>query len=88
MSRRDWMVAVDVGGTFTDGIAVSADGQVKVAKVPSTPADPALALLATLGELSQQGIELGSVKALFHGTTVATNTVLAGRLSRVVLVCT
>jgi N-methylhydantoinase A len=88
MNKRDWMVAVDVGGTFTDGIAVSGEGQVKVAKVPSTPADPALALLATLGELGQQGMALGSVTALFHGTTVATNTVLAGRLSRVVLVCT
>ena len=39
-------VGVDVGGTFTDLVAVEADGTVRLAKVPSTPDDPAAALSA------------------------------------------
>ena len=40
MATGRWTVGIDVGGTFTDGIAVARDGTVRVAKVPSTPEDP------------------------------------------------
>jgi N-methylhydantoinase A len=83
-----WLIGIDVGGTFTDAVAVSARGETHIAKVPSTPEDPALALTAAVRELAGLGVPLGRVLTLFHGTTVATNATITGRLGRVVLVTT
>ena len=77
-------VGVDVGGTFTDLVAV-AGGQVIVAKVPSTPDDQAEGILAAL---SEAGVESGGVSRFAHGTTVATNTVLERDGARTVLITT
>ncbi len=76
-------VGIDTGGTFTDVVAVDErTGQVVTTKTPSTPADPAEAFLAgihkALGQLGLGGDALGSVS---HGTTVATNTLLEGKVS-------
>jgi len=38
-------VGVDVGGTFTDLVAVRPDGTLEIRKVASTPQDPSLGLL-------------------------------------------
>jgi N-methylhydantoinase A len=83
-----WIVAVDVGGTFTDAVALADDGRSLVVKVPSTPADPAAALLDAVREVSGRGVPLPRVRAVFHGTTVATNAAIEGALARVVLVAT
>jgi N-methylhydantoinase A len=83
-----WLVAVDVGGTYTDAMALDHAGRSLVAKVPSTPEDPAIAAAGALVELAAAGVPLGSVHLVFHGTTVATNAVLTGQLARVVLVAT
>ena len=32
-----WRIATDTGGTFTDLVALSDDGEILVAKTPSTP---------------------------------------------------
>lgn len=50
-------------------------------KVPSTPADPGLAVADALQRL-------GGADLLVHGTTVATNALLEGKLGRVALVTT
>ena len=76
---QGWVVGIDVGGTFTDAIATSADGDVRVAKVPSTPADPGLAFERALVALAEAGVRPESVLMIFHGTTVATNALLTGR---------
>ncbi len=86
MPARGWIVGIDVGGTFTDGVAVARDGRLRTAKVPSTPADPSVGLLACLRRLRDTGVE--GVDLLFHGTTVATNAVLTGVETRVVLLAT
>jgi N-methylhydantoinase A len=83
-----WVVGIDVGGTFTDAIATSADGDVRVAKVPSTPADPDLAFERALTALAEAGVGPAAVKMIFHGTTVATNALLTGQTARVVLATT
>ena len=83
-----WIVAVDTGGTYTDAIAVSADGLIRVAKVPSTPADPGLAFERAVTGLAAAGVVPGDVQMLFHGTTIATNALLTGGLARVVLATT
>ncbi len=85
---QTWVVAVDVGGTFTDAIALGSEGELRVAKVPSTPTEPERALVQALEELSAYGVEPSSVRLLSHGTTVATNAILTGRLGRVTLLTT
>ena len=82
------MVAVDVGGTFTDAVAIGGEGGIRVAKVPSTPEDPSLGLIAAVRELAEQGVSPAEIQLLSHGTTVATNAILTGRLGRVVLIAT
>ncbi|MGZ4148125.1 MAG: hydantoinase/oxoprolinase family protein, partial [Actinomycetota bacterium] len=85
---RGWRIAIDVGGTFTDAVAIGDGGQTIVVKVPSTPADPASALVDAVRELSEQGVPLDRVAAVFHGTTVATNAAITGNQARVVLIAT
>ena len=66
-------VGVEIGGTFTDLVAIDDDGTLstcKVLSVPSSPAEGALEALDTWGE-SLEGVEV-----LVHGSTIATNTVL------------
>ena len=86
--RAGWTVGIDVGGTFTDGIAVHRDGRLRVAKVASTPDDPSVALVEALEELLGSGIGPSEVTLVFHGTTVATNALITGRIGRVVLLAT
>ena len=76
-------VGVDVGGTFTDLVAVRPDGSVEIRKVASTPADPSVGLFGALDALGDPTIEV-----LIHGTTVATNALLERRGARVALVTT
>src|SRR5438067_11151868 len=85
---RRWVVAIDVGGTFTDAVGIAEDGGSTVAKVPSTPEDPAIGLVAAIEELAEAGVAPRGITAMFHGTTVATNAVITGRLARVVLITT
>ncbi len=56
-----WIVAVDTGGTYTDAVAISSDGLIKVAKVPSTPADPGLAFERAVTGLAAEGVAPGDV---------------------------
>jgi N-methylhydantoinase A len=75
-------VGVDAGGTFTDLVAQDAEGQIHVAKVPSTPGNPGKAVLAGLERLGP----LLHGKDVVHGTTVALNALLTGRVARCALV--
>ena len=82
-------VGVDVGGTFTDLVAVRPDGTVEIRKVVSTPRDPSTGLLDALGAWdSGPGTGQAPIDVLVHGTTVATNALLERRGARVVLVTT
>ena len=56
--------------------------------MPSTPEDPSLGLIAAVRELAEQGVSPAEIQLLSHGTTVATNAILTGRLGRVVLIAT
>jgi N-methylhydantoinase A len=76
-------VGVDVGGTFTDLVAVAPDGSLEIRKVASTPKDPAVGLFRALEALGPTPVDV-----LIHGTTVATNALLERRGARVVLVMT
>ena len=78
-------LGIDTGGTFTDLVAIGADGQVRVAKAPSTPDAPLGALLRVLDKAAVPGT---AIERIVHGTTVATNTVLQRRGAEVLYVTT
>ncbi|WP_417517156.1 hydantoinase/oxoprolinase family protein [Minwuia sp.] len=78
-------VGVEVGGTFTDLVAIGADGRLSVAKVPSTPSRPDEGALAAI---DAAGLDLSEVDDLVHGSTVATNAILERKGARVLLVTT
>jgi len=65
-------VGVEVGGTFTDLVAIE-DGAVHIAKVPSVPARPDEGARAVLAAADT---DLEAVVDLVHGSTVATNAIL------------
>lgn len=66
-------VGVDIGGTFTDLVAVATDGSMSVAKVSSTPHNYAEGVAAGLVKLGIAGSEIGHFA---HGTTAAINAIL------------
>ncbi len=79
------VIAVDVGGTFTDVCLLDPDsGRLDVVKVPST-ADPIDGVLAGV---EQAGAELSDIGLFSHGTTVATNALITRRLPRAAMVTT
>lgn len=65
-------VGIEVGGTFTDLVAVGPDG-IRVTKVPSVPHAPDE---GAFNALIASGIAISSIDDLAHGSTVATNAVL------------
>jgi N-methylhydantoinase A len=81
---------VDVGGTFTDlCIFDERSGDVDVFKTPSTPADQSVGIAAGLTALlAQAGVQPGQLGYLGHGSTVATNAMLEGKLARTGLITT
>jgi len=84
VARR--IIGVDVGGTFTDVVAVDeTSGAISVFKTPSTPANQAEGILAGISGLHE---DFASISRVVHGTTVATNTVLEGNGAKVALITT
>jgi N-methylhydantoinase A len=88
-----YRIGIDVGGTFTDLVAVDAAGRVTLAKAPSTPADQSLGVMDGLERLAAAlGVELDALlretERIVHGTTVATNALLERKGARVGLLTT
>src|SRR5204863_8360423 len=88
-----YRIGVDVGGTFTDLVAVDDAGRVVLAKSASTPADPSVGVMEGLGLLAEEldldvGALLGQTERIVHGTTVATNALLERKGARVGLLTT
>jgi N-methylhydantoinase A len=78
-------IGVDIGGTFTDAVAVAADGREITAKALSTPGNLAEGVLAAVAAL---GVELNDVETFVHGTTAGLNAFLERRGARVALLTT
>jgi N-methylhydantoinase A len=77
-------VGIEVGGTFTDLVAIDG-GRIEVVKVPSTPAAPDI---GAFNALNGAGIDLTQVGDLVHGSTIATNAILERKGARVAFVTT
>jgi N-methylhydantoinase A len=80
-----YSVGIDVGGTFTDLIAIDTDGRVEARKVLSTPGDQSQGVRDALRALGAQPTD---IEHIAHGTTVATNALLERTGARVVLCAT
>ncbi len=87
-------IAVDIGGTFTDGVAERlSDGNVWVAKRLTTPDNPGEAVSQVVSDLldSVQGAGghgADDVSEIVHGTTLVTNTLIERKGVRTGLVVT
>jgi N-methylhydantoinase A len=88
-----YLVGVDIGGTFTDCVAVDEEGRVTTAKSPSTPPDFATGMIdaisvaaARLGHSTEEFF--GMIDTLSHGTTVGTNAIVQQRGAKVGLITT
>jgi N-methylhydantoinase A len=88
-----YRIGTDVGGTFTDFVAIDDLGRTTLAKVPSTPADPSIGVLDGLQLLADtlglgRAALLAETERIVHGTTVATNALLEHRGAKVGLLTT
>ena len=82
-------IGVDIGGTFTDVVAIDDAGRLRIAKLPSTRADPSAAVRTVFDRLLPEwGIAPAAVGCFAHGTTVATNAVLERKGARLGLLTT
>ncbi len=84
-------VGIDVGGTFTDLVVADEERSIGLFKAPSVPESPVKGVLGAL-ELAARhyGLPLREflekTEALIHGTTVATNAVLTGKVAKTGLI--
>ncbi|MCY0883389.1 MAG: hydantoinase/oxoprolinase family protein, partial [Acidianus infernus] len=65
------IVAVDVGGTFTDIVGIDENGKITIYKGLTTPKSPEIGVY--------EGLKKGNfhdVKEIIHATTIATNAIL------------
>jgi N-methylhydantoinase A len=79
-------VGIDIGGTFTDLVAIAADGRVLTRKAASTPHDYGQGIVAGLTALLAEAA--APVADVLHATTIGSNTILEGRGARTALITT
>lgn len=88
-----YIIGIDVGGTFTDLVATDEQGKVTFTKSPSTPQDQSIGVveglrrMAELLELTLPEL-LAATKRIVHGTTVATNALLERKGTKTALLTT
>lgn len=76
-----YRIGIDVGGTFTDLICVTPDGEVVLDKTPTTPADRSLGVMTGIEQLADGfGLDARTfcqqLDVVVHGTTTADNTMI------------
>jgi N-methylhydantoinase A len=92
----NYRIAIDIGGTFTDGVIENAaTGEVRLAKRLTTQADPGQALadvvddlLAAVSQLNGSGCPADAVSEVVHGSTLVTNALIERKGARTALVAT
>jgi N-methylhydantoinase A len=88
-----YTIGIDVGGTYTDLVAIDETRKTVFAKSPSTPLDQSIGVMAGLAELARRlkltrADMLGATDRVVHGTTVATNALLERKGAKVALLTT
>ena len=76
-----YRIGIDIGGTFTDFTLVDdAQQTLAIFKQLTTPADPSEAVIEGVSAiLAANGVDIGDVAAINHGTTLVTNAVIERR---------
>lgn len=80
-----YKVGVDVGGTFTDLVAMDEEGMIKVTKASTTPEDQSIGVANTIKKV---GIDLKDVTFFSHGATVGANAVIENKGAKVAIITT
>jgi N-methylhydantoinase A len=92
MEETSFRIAVDIGGTFTDGVLEDPDtGRIRVAKTLTTPDDPGQAVGEVIDQLlSSSGTPRvkQALSVVVHGTTLVTNTLIERKGATTALVVT
>jgi N-methylhydantoinase A len=93
MSAGDYVIGVDIGGTFTDCALVDGDGTVTIAKAPSSPPDFETGFFASIEHAARmRGVSLeeivGGARGVYHGCTVGTNALVEDKVKPVGLITT
>lgn len=85
-----WLIGIDIGGTFTDVVAVNTTtGDTRHLKVSSSRRDPASAVVHGVEALrDEEGIDPATMRLLLHGTTLVTNAIIERNLAKTALVTT
>jgi N-methylhydantoinase A len=93
MTKSGYRIGIDIGGTFTDAVAISPEGKLVVGKVSTTPPTFASgffgaidAVAGALGLSTRTLLE--RTTALAHGTTVGINALVTGDVARTALLTT
>jgi N-methylhydantoinase A len=91
--QRRIRIGIDTGGTFTDVVAFDEEtGELTTTKTPSTPDNPADGFMNGIEKvLGLVGLPPGNgdaITAVSHGTTVATNQLLEGKVDRLGFITT
>ena len=83
-------LGIDVGGTFTDLVVIDErTGALRVGKVLTTPKDPAHGVeTGMVALLAEAGVATADVRAVVHGTTLATNALIERKGARTALLTT
>ena len=79
-------IGIDIGGTFTDLVAIDEAGAVHTHKIASTPHDYGEGIVHGLQALLATA--KGVVSEVLHATTVGSNTILEGKGARTALITT
>ena len=89
-----FVVGVDIGGTFTDCVAIDQDGRVLNGKALSThatsPVEGVIAGLEQLAEAAGESLDtfVPAIERFSHGTTIGTNLVVERKGARVGVIAT
>ena len=83
-------LGVDIGGTFTDLVVIDdATGTARVGKVLTTAKDPAHGVEEVIHALlDEAGVRSDAVRAVVHGTTLATNALIERKGAKTALLTT
>ncbi len=76
-------VGIDIGGTFTDLVAIGSDGRIRLHKAASTPHDYAEGIVEGLRALLDD-----HVTEVLHATTIGSNAILEAKGARTGLITT
>jgi N-methylhydantoinase A len=92
-AKKNYIIGVDTGGTFTDVVVLGDSGEVWTAKASTTPDDFSRGVMDAVGEAARtMGVEssdlLGHTTLFKHGSTVATNALITRSGVKVGLITT